>query len=313
MPGLKEIPFTPLGAFPTPLQPVSGYHDLSIKRDDLSGFDWAGNKARPLEYLIADAMNRDSQCVVSGGMSTSNFIAALAGAACHAGLHCHLLVPEPVVSTTSVRLARLSGATIEGVGESRDDLDGLIEARARQLSDEGHDAYPIPRGGATAVGALGFARAVAEAQEQRPDSPATIVIPVGSGASAAGLLAGIALTGAAFDVVGVSVSRPPELIRPSIMDLARQVQVLLGGDTADDTEKVDSVPFTLVDRREATPTHIARETLRSLACRGILVDGHYGIPAWIVAEELARADRPVIYWHTGGMAGVSELLSEVQE
>ena len=66
-----------LGLFPTPLHPVPDSPGLIVKRDDLSGFGLAGNKTRPLEYLIADAREAGGRCVVSGGMSTSTFIGAL--------------------------------------------------------------------------------------------------------------------------------------------------------------------------------------------------------------------------------------------
>ena len=299
-----------LGLFPTPLQNVPSVPGLALKRDDLSGFGAAGNKTRPLEYLIADALEARSTCVVSGGMPTSNFIGALAEAACRHGLHCHLLVPEPVTATMSVALARLLGATVEPVSCPRETLDECIALRAQELSSSGREAYAIPRGGATPVGAMGFYRAVIEIAEQQ-DEPATIVIPVGSGASMAGLVAGTAILRAPFQIIGVSVSRPVEEIELTVMHLAGAVVERMGGHPG----AVDDVRQRLVDCRRGPAPEARRDAVRAMACAGVLMDGHYGLPAWSVAAGLARkaAIGRIILWHTGGIAGVPSLLNEVQE
>ena len=63
-----------LGALPTPLvraprlASVLGLDELLIKRDDLTGFSFGGNKVRKLEFLIADARARDADTIlVMGG------------------------------------------------------------------------------------------------------------------------------------------------------------------------------------------------------------------------------------------------------
>lgn len=302
-----------LGLFPTPLQPIPEVPGLVIKRDDLSGFGWAGNKTRPLEYLIADALDTGSTCVVGGGMPDSTFIGALAEAACRYDLACHLLVPEPVTETTSLCLARLLGATVEPVSLPREDLDLAIGSRARALTAAGSPAYAVPRGGATPVGALGFCQAAAEVLEQNDGgAAATIVIPVGSGASLAGLIAGLALHGAPVDVVGVSVSRPLAEIGSTVQEMARAVMARVGGDP----KALDDLSLKLIDARAGLDREATREATRAAARCGILMDGHYGLPAWDASLRLARdaADTAhrTLLWHTGGMAGVPGLLREVQ-
>lgn len=302
-----------LGLFPTPLHPIPEVPGLVIKRDDLSGFGWAGNKTRPLEYLVADALDTESTCVVGGGMPNSTFIGALAEAARRFDLACHLLVPEPTTQTTSLCLARLLGATVEPVSLPREDLDLAIANRARELTSAGIPAYAVPRGGATPVGALGFCQAAAELLEQYDGGRATrIVIPVGSGASLAGLIAGLALHGAPVDVVGISVSRPLAEIGPTVQEMARAVMARVGGDP----KALDGLSLNLIDARAGLDCEAAREATRAAARCGILMDDHYGLPAWDAALRLTRdaADRDnrTLLWHTGGMAGVPGLLREVQ-
>ncbi len=303
-----------LGLFPTPLHGLPEVPGLLVKRDDLSGFGMAGNKTRSLEFLIADACATRSVGVVSGGMPTSNFVGALAEAACRHRLACHLLVPEPITPTPSVCLARLLGAAVEGSPLPREAIDEQIAIRASELGEPGSRYYPIPRGGATEVGALGFVRAAAEiAQQHDGDRPMTIVIPVGSGTSIAGLVAGVALIGVPFSIVGVSVSRPIDEMGPAVRSLARAAIIRAGGQP----ERIAGVPLRLVDGEKSLDAASIREAMRSLACRGIVMDGHYGLPTWGIAEQLARestqGDGPVVLWHTGGLAGVPALLQQTAE
>lgn len=314
MKAMEGVPRISLGHFPTPLQRLAGDESLWAKRDDLTGFAWAGNKARPLEFLIAEAREQGAGCVISGGMPTSNFIAALAVAACHAGLHCHLVVPAPAEPTTSLRMARLVGAVVEEVSTPREHLDEAIARWAGTLTAQGHGAYPIPRGGATATGALGFAAAASELHQQivsrdwSTTEPCTVVIPVGSGASMAGLLAGTALIGAPFRIVGVSVSRSPDDVEPVITRLAGEVISRLGAEST----TLAPCDVSVLDHRRPLDRTDVRRAARALACQGLLVDDHYGLPAWLVAEELASERSPVVVWLTGGMAGVPHVLAEVE-
>ena len=310
---IKDIARCSLGHFPTPLHTLPDHDALWVKRDDLAGFVWAGNKTRSLEFLMAEALGKGASCVVGGGVSTSNFIAALAVAASRLGLRCHLLVPAPVEATTSIRLARLVGAVVEEVPFSRDELDEAIGRRAAELDAQGHVAHPIARGGATATGALGFTAAAAELKEQllaqgwSITDPCTVVIPVGSGASIAGLLAGTSLTETPFRVVGISVSRPPADVEWGITRLAGEVLARLGANPS----RLASCDVEVIDRRRAPGPEDARQAAASLARQGLLVDDHYGLPTWLAAQGIVKEQHPVVVWQTGGLAGVPQLLAEV--
>src|SRR5262249_4890231 len=99
-----------LAPLPTPLVPAArlagalGLGELFIKRDDLTGFAFAGNKARPLEFLAAGAVSGGADTLLTGGAAGSNFCAATAAAAQREGLACHLVIagdpapPRPALS-----------------------------------------------------------------------------------------------------------------------------------------------------------------------------------------------------------------------
>ncbi|MGH6944502.1 MAG: pyridoxal-phosphate dependent enzyme, partial [Geminicoccaceae bacterium] len=63
---------------PTPLEPMAnltkllGGPQLFVKRDDCTGLATGGNKARKLEFLIADALERGADTVITHGGVLSN-------------------------------------------------------------------------------------------------------------------------------------------------------------------------------------------------------------------------------------------------
>lgn len=69
---LESLPRYKLATLPTPLDDLPRLsRDLGIrvlmKRDDLTGFALGGNKARKLEFLVADALAQGADMLVTGG------------------------------------------------------------------------------------------------------------------------------------------------------------------------------------------------------------------------------------------------------
>lgn len=303
----------PLGVRPTPLHQAVRLRDhssLLLKRDDLTGFGLAGNKARPLEFLIADALARGCDVVVTGGTPTSNFAGACAHAASVAGLACEVLLASGPASYVPIQLARACDASIRPAECDRSVIDDAIDKRAGELVSQGRRPYPVPRGGATAAGALGFADAAFEVRAQLVDlaidpSRATIVLPVGSGASLAGFVAGSAAMGLDWRVVGVSVSRPAAQLSTQVIDLSTACSELMG--------TIPAAPgaFTLIDRagNDGTREGDWRQARSMLETEGILLDPHYGVPTFAAAMDLRATQRePVVLWQTGGLPAAIEFL-----
>jgi D-cysteine desulfhydrase len=306
-------PRFPLAITPTPLQRASrlerlwGSGPLWIKRDDMTGFGAAGNKARPLEFLIADALAGGADTVVATGGVGSNFCAAAALAAHTAGLQCDVVYAgdAPQHLPVTVRLAHAAGAHLTFLpGVERSDLDDAVAAHARSLADQGRRPYALPRGGATAMGAVGFAAAAGELIEQcaaEGITECTVVLPTGSGCSQAGLVAGLAsASNLTATVVGASVSRPPDVMRTRVANLARECASLLHVPAVpDDAVLVRDARRSGFGQSDPELRRIAAEALRTA---GILLDGTYGAKALAVARDIAQqANTPVIFWHTGGL------------
>src|SRR5918911_726145 len=95
---IERLPRTRLAALPTPLEEAPrlsaalGGARILIKRDDLTGLAFGGNKTRKLEYLIADALRQGADVVLTVGAAQSNHCRQTAAAARRAGLRCILIL-----------------------------------------------------------------------------------------------------------------------------------------------------------------------------------------------------------------------------
>jgi D-cysteine desulfhydrase len=311
----------PLAILPTPLHRLAalealvGSGPLYLKRDDLVGFGLAGNKARALEFLLGDALAQRADILFASGSPSSNFVAAAALAARVCGLDCDLLVSGnrallPADVPLTLGLAGGCGANLCFTGADREELDGLVDEHADRLRAEGRRPYPVPRGGATPVGALCFAAAVPELAAQLAGlDDAVVVVPTGSGASLAGFLAGRAAAGATWRTYGVSVSRPAPRIRAEILALAGRCAALLHGPAVRDADLnlVDAVGPGFGRLTDADLRHVRL----ALDSEGILVDPTYGAKALTAVLDLVAAGEraPIVLWHGGGVPAALTLLA----
>jgi len=113
---LATLPRYPLATLPTPLQRARNLEvalgprcpRIYLKRDDLTGLAFGGNKARKLEYLLADALSHQATVLVTEGAAQSNHARITAAAAVIAGLRSVLVldarhgseIPETCCSIT---------------------------------------------------------------------------------------------------------------------------------------------------------------------------------------------------------------------
>jgi D-cysteine desulfhydrase len=191
-------------------------------------------------------------------------------------------------------------------GGPREQLDERIRERAAELNHSGRSALAIPRGGATAIGSLGFVRAAHELSAQlavHGHDQARIVLAVGSGASIAGLLVGADELPVRWTVTGVSVSRPPATMAEHLRVLVSDCAELLDG-----TRPAPAVPRLVqggLHRAPSTSTADERSAaLLALRTEGLVLDADYTARAFpAVVRALAEDGPPVVFWHTGGLPG----------
>jgi D-cysteine desulfhydrase len=320
---VRELPRFPLAALPTPLQRARrleaelGSAPIWVKRDDLVGFALGGNKVRKLELLVADARQRGCDVLLTGGGPRSNLCQATAAAARVAGLGCRLVLygSEPEVPPSNLRLARAFGAevTFTGVPE-RTSVDRGLQGAARALRAEGREPALIPRGGATALGAVGYALAAAElgAQlEAEGIADAVVVVANGSSGTQAGLVAGAVER--AWRIIGAVTSREPGESRRRVLQIATGCAELLGtAAPAPDAVEVRDARGPGYGRPSVDALEAAELAART---EGLLLDPVFTAKAMAALIEVVRegAEGPFVFVHTGGLPAVLDAASGAEE
>ncbi|GAB3160605.1 1-aminocyclopropane-1-carboxylate deaminase/D-cysteine desulfhydrase [Microbispora hainanensis] len=303
--GLAALP-TPLHEAPRLAEALGMRGRLLLKRDDLTGFAVAGNKARQLEMLIADMCSSGADVLVTGGMPGSNFCQAAAAAAAWAGLRCVLVYagsPSPVRHPNQAAAVHW-GARVRWTHDAdRASVDAAMEKAAAELIREGRTPFVVPRGGATPLGSTGFHLAAAELDAQL-DSHATVVVGTGSGGTLAGLVAGAVAMGRRLRMCGASVSRPPEETARRVLELSRGCARLMGTELPRETDVIlDDARGPGHGRPSEEGERAARLALRT---SGIVLDPVYSAKALgaltrILGDRRSDPDHTTVFWHTGGL------------
>jgi D-cysteine desulfhydrase len=308
---------------PTPLHPAPRLsRELGVpvlfKRDDLAGVGLGGNKLRGLEFLIADALAQGCDSLVTGAGPQSNWTMLAALACLRYGLEPHVVCyGEPTRHEAgralgNMRLHRWLGVDVRFTGTpERSSVDAGIEAVTAELRAAGHRPYPVPRGGATPLGALGYVRASVELAAQLAqldDPPAGLWLATGSCGTQAGLVAGAVLTAAPYQVVGVTVSRPVEECSARVRELAAAAAALAG--PGPDLPGM-STGFPGPEVRDGwigpgygEPSAAGQEAARLVAAtEGVFLDPVFGAKAMAALVADCRAGRvrgPQVFLVSGG-------------
>lgn len=264
---------------------------ILFKRDDLTGLGLRGNKLRGLEYLVADAVAQDCDCLVTGAGPQSNWTLLAAIAAARHGIEPHVVcygrgAPE----TGNMRLHRALGTDVRLTGsQDRASVDAGIDAVAAELAAVGRRPYTVPRGGATPLGSLGYVRAAVELAAQLRslgEQPSAVWLPTGSCGTHAGLLAGAALTGAAYGIVGVTVSRPVAECVARVRHLAAGAAALADAPPPREPE----VRGGYLGPGYGKPSVAGREAARLVArTEGLFLDPTFGAKAMAALVDACRA------------------------
>jgi D-cysteine desulfhydrase len=304
---------------PTPLMRADrmarslGRAEIWVKRDDLTGFMLAGNKARPLERLVAQALDTGADTLVTGGGAASNYCAAAAAAARLAGLRCVVVLygdgSGPV--HPNLALMRWHGAEVRFTGDpDRSSVDALLEEVSARVRAGGERPYVLPRGGATVTGALAYVDAGQELADQLAAvgaRPATVLVAAGSGGTAAGLVASAAGGHHPWRVVAAAVSRSPEVTATRVLELARAAAAHRGlrRPADEDVEIRDArgPGYGLASTEGERAAELAAFT------EGLLLDPVFSAKALAALLADPQMPGPVVFWHTGGHAAALDHLT----
>ncbi len=307
-------PWTPLCSLPTPvvraekLERELGSGPLWCKRDERSAALYGGNKPRKLEWVFGDALARGRRRVLTTGAYGTNHGLATALYARELGLTCELvLVPQPVTDGVRARLLELAAAGAE-LHHARNSAHAALAVMAR-LARHPRTVY-LPTGGSNPRGALGFIDAglelAAQVRAGELPEPARVYVALGSGGSAAGLAAGLALGGLRTQVVAVLVTYRIPLPARMATRLARRSLELLARAGADvDPRGVDVAGRLEIERRfvgrgYGHPTPEAERAVELAAgLEGLVLERVYTGKALAALGLRERGGRePVVFWNS---------------
>jgi D-cysteine desulfhydrase family pyridoxal phosphate-dependent enzyme len=319
---LSELP-TPLHEAPRLREALGGRGRcprILIKRDDLTTLGLGGNKARKLEYLVADARAQGATTLITTGAAQSNHARMTAAAACVAGMRCVL-----VLTATSDRpqiagnllLDHLYGAAIRLVPSIDPMLAvGQDEAVVAEVVAEeraaGRVPYVIPVGGSSGVGVCGYIGGSAELVDQLDAMavrPARLYYASGSRGTQAGLTFGARLCEAPYRVYGVAVSAgEPEKIERA-KRIANEAAALLSlPERVDRDDLFTDQDF--IGEGYGIPTPESLEAIALFArSEAIVLDPCYTSKAAAAMIHHIRggalaADDTIVFLHTGGMPAI---------
>jgi D-cysteine desulfhydrase family pyridoxal phosphate-dependent enzyme len=296
---------------PTPIETLPRLSDalggprLLIKRDDLTGLAFGGNKTRKLEFLVAEARDQGAHTLISGGALQSNHCRQTAAAAARFGFKCILVLTgdEPKRSSANLLLDELFGAEIIYVAH-RKDRDRILQETFDRAAKEGMQPFLVPYGGSNATGALGYAFAMKELMDQNVQAD-WIVFATSSGGTHAGLLLGQRFFGYNGKLLGISVDESEDWLKEHVSELASLTSEKL-------EERIEFTPAeVLVNANYCSAgygvlTEQEREAIRLFAtCEGFLLDPVYTGRAAagmidLIRKGFFKKEETLLFVHTGG-------------
>jgi len=287
---------------------------IYLKRDDLLGPAGGGNKTRKLDVVVADAIEKGADTLITCGAVQSNHCRLTLAAAVQEGMPCHLVLEERVKGSYNPRAAgnnllfHLMGVASITVVAGGSDMMAAMQGVADRVTAEGATPYIIPGGASNEIGALGYVSCAEEILRQTFEKGIRIdrvVCASGSTGTHAGLLTGLVGNNSQIPVIGINVSRTKEVQEALVYELVEKVAAKVGIENPIPKETV--VCFgDYVGPGYSQPTDSMIEAVRMLAeTEAILMDPVYTGKAIAGLIDLVRKgffdpDENVLFVHTGG-------------
>lgn len=327
---LATLPRVELAVRPTPLEFLPRLSaalngpPIYIKRDDLTGLAFGGNKTRMLEFSLAHAKAQGAEVIVTGAAVQSNYCRQMAAACAKLGLELYLVLrPEREVDRVQVQgnhfLQRLFGAKVAILEDNdRAHQQAVIRATVERLRQEGKQVYWPRQADTVDLDALAYAETgleiVRQCREQGIEPAYLYVAALDT--TQAGLVLGLSYLESPIHVRGISPFQGMPERFAAMARMANQAAQRLGLEiqfTPDDFDNDDSY----VGERYGIPTEAGLKAIHLLArLEGILLDPVYTGKAMAALIDHIRngklpPDRPVLFVHTGGAPALFAYADEV--
>ena len=305
-PALAAIPRARLGRFPTPVERLAGFRDVDslwVKHEDLSSDVLGGNKVRSLEFLLG-RLGQGDTVLTLGGVGSTHVLATAVHAA-RLGARTIAVRWQHDMHPSAHEVAERTVAECAEIVTTSNILTAIPPLLRIRLT---RHPYYIPLGGSTPLGTLGHVNAALELTEQveagQLPQPVRLVVPLGSGGTAAGLALGFAIAGLDTIVVGARVGPRIGANRWRVLRLAERTRRLIARFTGRAPAPVRgdrvAVSHDLYGGAYARP-HPTAEHAAVLVdeLRGWRLDATYSAKAFGVALDMASEHgTPTLFWMT---------------
>jgi len=337
----KKLAYVQLGEFPTPVQKLErlgaelGVSQLYMKRDDLSGKVYGGNKPRKLEFILGDALRSKAKEVMTFGGAGSNHALATAIYARKVGLKSiSMLMPQPNARYVrhNLLMSHYCGAELHlcGAGlESVRNMPLVYAATTYQLLQhrlgKGHLPHFISPGGSSPLGVIGFVNAALELGRQvtsgEMPEPEYIYVACGTMGTAAGLTLGLRAAKLSGRVVSVAVCSEKFVNTIAMIKLINKTNSLLCSLDAsfprfEFSETDVDIRHDYFGKRYALFTDEGMEAVSLMGeCERIKLDGTYTGKALAALKHDAQSgslrDKAVLFWNTLNSRDFSDAISDL--
>lgn len=299
--------------------------EVYIKRDDLTGLALGGNKSRKLEFIIADALSKGADVIITWASLQSNWCLQTAAAARRFGLQPILvlfrtydLAPE---YDGNLLLDYIVGADIrireaeKGKLVSEDQAAGVIEEITDEVKTSGHKPYVVSVGGSMTgfsmglpLGAISYAAAFAELSEQAEAenvSPTHVVVATGSGATQAGLTVAARALKDDVKIIGISVSEERQAFARIMLKISEETEKALGLDSGIGLGDIIVLDDYLKEGYGVINREVAEAIQLVFTREGIVLDPVYTGKAMAALIDLIKKGQfskgdKIVFFHTGG-------------
>jgi D-cysteine desulfhydrase family pyridoxal phosphate-dependent enzyme len=294
---------TPVEALPR-LTTALGGPRLLVKRDDLTGLAFGGNKTRKLEFVLAEAQAHGARTLVTVGAAQSNHCRQTAALAAKVGLDCILVLNgDPDAQPTgNLLIDHLFGA--EMIWTSREDRAATLHNTFQVAWIAGRRPYLIPLGASNAIGALGYEFAFQEFLSQAVDVD-WIVVASSSGGTQAGLALGARRSGWKGRILGISIDEPQAELQRVVAEMATETSERFGDKILFNPDEI-LVNADYLGEGYGILAEPEIEAIRLFArAEGLLLDPVYTGRAAagmldLIRKGFFKRGESVLFWHTGG-------------
>jgi len=315
---IARIPRVKLALTPTPLQEAPnltsalGGPRVFIKRDDLTGVAFGGNKLRNLEFRLARTKSENPDTVIVGLDLQSNSARQTIGACNKLGWKTILVLEgtKPEVVQGNLLVDYLLGAEVVFAPTRQAQREALDEhaSRVREAGGRPHILNDNPM--FDVASALAYLETTLEMLEQlsAADVQASALYMSSSGKGQAGLVLGKRLTNAGHAVEGVTAT--DEFHIPSrTAAIANETLEVLGLDMRVTEDEIRN-DMRFVGSGYGIPTEACVEAVRLFArTEGVILDPIYtgkaaaGMIAHIREGRYGKNDT-LVFVHTGGTPAI---------